>query len=147
MATRRRKYPADVVRDEGHELITWSQFDRSGLIEMQRSGLIWSAAPAIKGGRAYWVVPTDRDHSEPWVIAVTVIGRRRQVGRAGSDQARYRSTGGRVIDQGEVISEAHPDSPTGLLTELARKRLAWPRAITTPAIPRWMYDVLSSSPR
>lgn len=153
--TRRRAYPADVPRNGGHEVITWSQFDVTGLTETTRTGRVWSVAPAIKGGRSFWVVPDQPDHSEPWVIAVTVIGRRRQIGRADSDQGRfrstmtgplprYRSTGGRVVDQGEVISEAHPDSPTGQLTEQARSRLVQPRVITTPALPSWLYDVLSS---
>lgn len=142
---RRRKYPPDVERTGGHEPITWSQFDRSGLTETTRTGHIWSAAPAIKGQRSFWVVPTDRMIGEPWVIAVTVISKRRQVGRAIS--GRYRPTGGRVIDQGEVISEAHPDSPTGQMTATACDRLRWSRVIRTIAIPQYIYNTLSTPVR
>lgn len=139
--TRRRKYPPDVEREGGHEPIAWSHFDPTGMVESHRSGWIWSAAPAIKGNRSFWVVPIDRDHSEPWAIVVTVVSRRRQVGR--SPNGRYRPTGGRVIDQGELISEAHPDSPTGALTATGRTPDAWTGVIATTPIPAYIYDTLS----
>jgi hypothetical protein len=142
---RRRKYPDDVERSIEPEPITWSHFDRSGLVETIRTGHVWSPAPSIKGSRTYWVVPTDHVIGEPSVIAVTVISRRRQIGRAGSDRDRYRSNGGRVIDQGEAISEAHPDSPTGQMSALAMITPHQPRAITVQSLPSWLYKVLSSS--
>jgi hypothetical protein len=144
---RRRKYPADVPIHGGHETITWTQFDRSGLTETFRSGWIWSAAPAIKGQRSFWVVPSDHLPGEPWAIVVSVISRRQQIGRAGDDRSRYRSGTGRVIDPGEVISEAHPDSPTGRITAAGHTPDAWRGVITMPVLPGHVYDVLSSTVR
>jgi hypothetical protein len=88
--------------------IEWKDFLADGG-ETPRRGEVWDYAPSVAGvGRAYWVIPTDRD-GRPIAVLVAVTTRRHQAGAVGRN-GRYRARAGRWVDVGEAYREIHPGS-------------------------------------
>ncbi len=95
-----------------HKFITWTHFDPDGT-EAERTGWVWSPAPAVGGMRAVYVLPDVPAPDEPTAVVVVTASRRHCVGRAGETGRGWTPRAGRYVDKGTVYSEAHPSSPTG----------------------------------
>ncbi len=91
--------------------ITWTHFTTGG--EVQRTGVVWSLAPTVKGGRTVWVTPDTRDEGDlyPAAVPVTVAPRRRVAGTWHAPR--------RGVDKGEAYSETDTATDTGALALVA----------------------------
>jgi hypothetical protein len=88
------------------ETVIWLDIRPDGF-EYQRSGQVWSAAPALAGrGRAWWVIPRQTWLDGPSALYVVLTGRRHRCGR--SRAGKWLPRAGRWLDPGEAYRETHP---------------------------------------
>jgi hypothetical protein len=145
------------LEETAHPTLDYIEFGLDGA-ETLRSGYIWGPAPAVAGGRVFWVLNVADGVVVPPAVAVVVASRRHRVGwtvyvptvvrKVRYSDLEYTVLGGvrwqkgkgRFVDKDEAYTEnATLLSPTGRLIFVPPGR---PTRITMPPLPDGVMDIL-----
>src|SRR4051812_31756858 len=70
----------ETLEETAHPTLDYIEFGLDGA-ETRRSGYIWGPAPAVAGGRVFWVLNVADGVVVPPTVAVVIASRRHRVGR------------------------------------------------------------------
>jgi hypothetical protein len=95
--------------------LAWTQVHADGVTSTERSGEVWSLAPATAGCQSLWVLPDEPLPTDGYPAAVMVLvlpaNRCKRLWR----ETRYAGLHALTIPAGHAYSEDHPYSPTGAM--------------------------------